>query len=299
MQDIASVGDPSYQTPADTARDALSIALDGSPPGSAALHFEAYRLARELNHARWSHVFDALDAAPGGALCVVGDGADGVDQLLRAVGVRCTRSAGWSTSVDDAAIVCLGCPRAAAAFDTARLLEFMWNGGLLITSDHAAPMLAVRGLLPLAGRGAPRRARAQRPDAADGALLPAVFMPAGYDRLAPLPEAAGRTLCVDALTDEPLVVLVPVGAGALLHAVPHWYQDDPPSVTALERRPAQSAPAYAGLEPAHPDMTFGDLQAAETMLGLLLEGIDTALAPRSDAMLRSSSQPGTDEREHA
>ena len=104
---------------------------------------------------------------------------------------------------------------------------------------------------------------------------------------------------MDALTAEPLVVLVPVGSGALLHSVPHWYQDDPCSVTALERRPAQCAPAYAGLELEQPDVTFGDLQAAETMLGLLLEGIDAALALGSDAILRPASQPGTAEHEHA
>jgi hypothetical protein len=46
-------------------------------------------------------------------------------------------------------------------------------------------------------------------------------------------------------------------------------------------------------------VTFGDLQAAETMLGLLLEGIDAALAPRSDVMLRSPAQPETAEHEHA
>jgi hypothetical protein len=104
---------------------------------------------------------------------------------------------------------------------------------------------------------------------------------------------------VDALTDEPLVVLAPVGSGALLHAVPHWYQDEPPSVTALERRPAQCAPVYAGLELAQSDVTFGDLQAAETMLGLLLEGIDAALPLRSDAILPTSAHPGMAEHEHA
>jgi hypothetical protein len=293
MHDIATAGDRSASPSADSARDALRIALDGSSSDSPALHFEAYRLARELTHVRWAHVFDALNAAPNGAVCVVGAGADGIEQLLRAAVVRFTRLPEWSESAENATVVVLGCPRTAAATDTARLLDFMWNAGLLITSDHAAPMLAARGLLPLVGRGAPRRARARRPDATDGALLPAIYMPAGYDRLAPLSEDAGRTMCVDALTDEPLVALVPVGAGSLLHAVPHWYQDDPPNVTALERRPAQCAPAYAGLELAQPDVTFGDLQAAETMLGLLLEGIDAALALRSDACPAHTLDSGT------
>ena len=164
MQDIVIEGDRSGHTPAkrSSAREALSLALDGSAPDNAALHFEAYRLARQLNYARWAHVIDALNAAPDGAVCVVGDGADGIGQLLRAAGVRCTRRQEWSEAVEDAAIVCLGCPRAAVGFDNAYLLDFMWRGGLLITSDHAASMLAARGLLPLAGRGAPRRARAQR-----------------------------------------------------------------------------------------------------------------------------------------
>jgi hypothetical protein len=299
MRNIATAGERATDPPADSARGALRLALDGVSPDSAAQHFEAYRLARTLNDTRWGHVLDALNAAPDGALSVVGDSADGVGQLLRAAGVRSMRHPEWGASVEAAAIVWLGCPRAAATFDSARLLDFMWNGGVLITSDHAAPMLAARGLLTLAGRGSPRRARARRPGAADETLLPAVYMPAGYDRLAPLPQAAGRTLCTDALTDEPLVVLVPLGAGALLHAVPHWYQDDPPCVTALERRPAQHAPAYAGLESSLREVTFGDLQAAETMLGLLLEGIDTALALRSNACSILTQGSGTAEHEHA
>jgi hypothetical protein len=272
-------GDRADGTLAEVARAALRLALDGCEPPSTASHAEAYRLARRLNTPRWGHVLEALSAAPDGAICVVGAGADGIGQLLRAVGLRYTRQPGWNELAAAATIVCLGCPGATDVFDSRCLLDFMRSGGLLITSDHAAPMLSQRGLLTLAGRGAPRRARARRPDVQAEELLPVVCMPAGHDRVAPPAGAVrGRTLAVDALTDEPLVMLVPVGVGALLHAVPHWFQDDPATLTALERRPARCAPLYAGLDIAASDLSVGDLQAAETMLGLLLEGIDAALA---------------------
>src|SRR3954468_11356621 len=80
MQDTAKVGDRSTSPPANGVREALRFALGDCSPDCPALHAEAYRLARELNHARWAHVIDALNAAPDGGLCVVGAGADGIDK---------------------------------------------------------------------------------------------------------------------------------------------------------------------------------------------------------------------------
>ena len=278
MTDTTINGTLANDVTAHNARTALSIALDGVAPRRPAVAAEAYRLARLLTAARWRHVFQALEAVHDGALCVVGDETLGIGRLFEAVSVPFTRLPRWNAGVDRAAIVCIGCPQDAQLLDSRRLLDFMHHGGLLVTSDHAAALPAIRGLLPLAGRGAPRRARALRPHSDADALLPAVFMPAGYDRLAPLPDGGpARTLATDALTGEPLVVLVPVGAGALLHAAPHWLQDDPACWTALERRPASSVRAYVALEPRDPDVTVGDIQAAVTLLSLLLEGIAVAL----------------------
>jgi hypothetical protein len=51
-------------------------------------------------------------------------------------------------------------------------------------------------------------------------------------------------------------------------------------------------PAYAVLEPADPDVTVGDIQAAETLLALLLEGIADALAIDSTLDVGNSGTTG-------
>lgn len=256
------------------ARAALALALDGFESDNHEVARAALRAGLQLTAEDWGAARRALNAAPDGAVQVVGGSADNVAELLAQVGAHFSARPQWDAAADRARVVFLGCPRHTLPFDEQRMLRFAAAGGVLVTSDHAVAMPALRALLPGAGRGAPKRARACRPtDEADG-LLPAVYLPAGHERLAPLSDdGRRRTLAFDALTGDPLVVRLRVGAGALLHAVPHWFQDEPTPLTDVERRPAAQAPGYAGLGISRPDVTVGGVQSAATMLGLLLEGL--------------------------
>jgi hypothetical protein len=256
------------------ARLALSLALDGREPFSHAIADAAYSVATRLVAARQRRALGALRAAKPGVVCLVGDGVDRLERMLASLGAPGLRCPHWAALPPRARVALIGCPLRSEAHDPQRVRDFMQAGGVLVSSDHAASLPALRPLLAVAERGAPRRARALRPEGNDQ-LLPAVYLPAGYDRLAPLgPDASARALATDALTGDPLVVCVPWGAGALLHAVPHWFQDDPACMTDVERRPAQSVAEYAAGGVTRADLTVGDVRAAATMLDLLLAGLE-------------------------
>ena len=264
----------------DEIRAALALALDGVASCDHQCAFDGYVVARACLRGRQARTLDVLAQAPDGAIRVVATALDGAEHVLRAAGVRFTRCDQWDAGCSAAAIVFVGCPGPSLCLDPRVVRRFLAHGGVLVTSDRAASLTALDGLLPLAGRGAPRRARvALVGETPAGGLLPVVGLSAGHDRLAaPRDGSAARVLAIDVLSGDPLAIVAPVGAGMLVHAVPHWFQEALPALTELERRPVATAREYAGrLDMRTGDMTVGQLQVAETMLGILMTGLDAAL----------------------
>lgn len=80
-------------------------------------------------------------------------------------------------------------------------------------------------------------------------------------------------LAVDSLTGEPLIVRATLGAGTIVHAVPHWWQERGISKTQVDRRRLADIPSFQPLGQMAGDVTLGEFQAARTMTAGLFQAL--------------------------
>lgn len=250
----------------------LALEVDGVAltvgVGPDAAYRAAFETLSEVERGALTRLSQAGPIRAGGGLF------DDLAALLRLLGCSVSEPKAGDELFDGAWMVAIGCPHRSFDLSTDTVERFLAGGGLLLTSDKAARLPALAALLPTRKPQGPRRARLALGNVADS-LLPAVALDAGHAPLdAEWLDPAAQVLARDVLTDMPLAVLLPVGTGAVLHAVPHWRQMSDPGCTALEARPLHSVAAYRGLVPAAPSgLTLGAFWAAEAMLRTLACGL--------------------------
>jgi hypothetical protein len=125
----------------------------------------------------------------------------------------------------------------------------------------------------------------------DAPIPPAVHLAAGYTPIEPSATARSgvQVLATDVLTDEPLVVLVRCGAGFLLHASPHWFQQECGWFTELERSSIGERPWARACWPGSGQLKVGDMLSALAMATVLRVGLSTAIEALSHGAGRSES----------
>lgn len=243
------------------------VALTG-PLSPDAAYLTALATLSDVERGMLARLADLGPIAAGGGLF------DDLGGLLRTLGCKVGEPAPGMPLRGAARVVAVGCPHRSFQLDAGEVARLLDAGGLLLTSDKAARLPALATLLPTRKPQPPRRARLTLGDSTDE-LLPAVALDAGH---APLDserlDPAAQALASDALTGEPLVVSLQVGAGVILHAVPHWRQTSSLGNSALEARPLRSVAAYRGRVPTAPaELTLGAFWAAEAMLRALVRGL--------------------------
>lgn len=273
-------------------RNAVGVLLDGVLPPDDAHAIAAWR-AVESAQAEAPTLARLLGEAEAG---VVASRCDRVHTVLRALipEVQCVSN--WDAAFHPRGVAFLPCPGLRTFVHPERVYELLDAGGVVVSSDRALEFEPLRSLVPAAGRSGPRRARVDcGPVLPDMPLLPAVELSAGHVSLdAALVGRAGvQLLAVDALSDEPLIVLVPAGNGWVLHAVPHWFQQDAGWFTALERGCVADAPWARDRWRSVGHVRIGDLLAALAMAMVLRRGLAIA---RGDRGFHEDARVGGDER---
>lgn len=212
-------------------------------------------------------------------VAVLSDFFDPVGEMLSTLGVRWERIASEDLPLVQHRIAFAGCPHRHARLDASDLHAFFERGGVLVMSDRAAMMAGPGHYLPAgAGRGPGRTRVMLDPTLRDACLpdhlLPAVWLDPGHRPLRePLPDSV-KVLAFDAMVGTPLVVLLPVNGGSILHAVPHWMQDSPTTVrTGFEDYRLIDVPSYAAVGNSYPQVSLGAYLSASVMLRLLLDGL--------------------------
>lgn len=264
--------------------DQIALALDGVPSASMSRTLAAYQLAFSLYGGRFQKTLAQLRALPASAIVLVASKLVKSPQIMQILDLPHTFVESLHAIPESPKVVFLGCQDSASLPEN-EIVELLAEGATLITSDKSAltsPMSdALRPTSPRPARIARVRWLATHdlcmghPAGIDTHMLPGVQLPAGH-----IPVAVDDTtsaqldvIAVDSLTDEPLIVRAEVGGGRLLHAVPHWWQHDSIARTVVDRRQLSVIPSFASLGARVSDVTFGELQAARTMLCGLMTGL--------------------------
>lgn len=255
-------------------RNALALLLDRKLPADDALSLMAWEAVQEQTQR--SRDWPAL-----ASVTVVPSGCDRLHRVLHTVASSVIMAPNWTATVSRSDVVALPCPALSTVAPTESIAAFVGAGGVLITSGRAIERAALHAWLPSAGRLSPRRVRVRRTNLPEEqSLLPAVYIDGGSPRIDPevLSRPGVQTLAVDAVTDEPLVVLAPAERGYILHSVPHWFQPNTGWFTELERGRVAANPWVAERWPGAQQQLLGDLLAADVMYGLLHEGMKAVQA---------------------
>ena len=262
----------------------IAMALDGMPPAAMARALPAYQLAFSLYGGRFQKILTQLRSLPASAIVLVASKLVKSHQIMHVLDLPHTLVDSLQSISDSPKVVFLGCQNS-VSLPGDKVSELLANGATLITSDKSALPSPMKDVLSPAN---PRPARIARvrwsasddpstgnTTAIDPHMLPGVYLPAGHVPVA-ISDAASSHLdviAVDSLTNEPIIVHAEVGGGHLVHAVPHWWQHDVIARTVVDRRRLNVIPSFAPLGARAGDVTFGELQAARTMLCGLLTGL--------------------------
>lgn len=264
-------------------REQLALALDGHLPTGDLEARHGYRLAGRLLRPHLHQTYTALGLAPGAMFSVLNSRYDHMDRLLVAAGfahndlAEPLRRAGSDRS---APVLLVGSD--AQPSTDVMVRAHLNTGGLVVTSDRAAdlPVFATAGLLTRRGcsrhvridRASPARGDLADPFA-DGRLQPAVRLSAGHREVygAAHPEQVIAVLAREASTRLPLVMLIRVGNGFLLHSVAHWWQNESPDKTDLGRRELRRTPGFGAI--TSDNARWGEFHAGYCMLSCLLRSM--------------------------
>lgn len=268
--------------------DDLAVALDGVRPTADARAAAAYRLSLHYDAAALSRTLHRLRQWSPRAIAVVGGKPSTARRLLQTIEVPHVAVDSLLDVPKQSSVIVLGCQNADAVPSHALQLAFS-RGATVVTSDKSA---LTEPLSEVLSPGSPRPARVARVNWTDdtGDCIPGVdppdtpcatplyagvHLPPGYVPVAVPTQAGARidVLAIDSLTGEPLIVRARMDRGMLVHAVPHWWQQHGLGRTMMDRRRLANIRAFAALGERVGDVTFGELQAARTMLAGLARGL--------------------------
>lgn len=262
----------------------IAMALDGAPSAALSRTLAAYQLAFSLYGGRFHKILTQLRSLPSRDIVLVASKMVKSHQIMHILDLPHTLVESVDAIPAPPKIVFLGCQDPAGLPEN-ELAKLLGHGATLISSDKSALSSPISDVLNPAN---PRPARIARvrwlaahdpnigsPTSIDHDMLPGVQLPAGH-----IPFDVGDrcksdldVIAVDSLTGEPVIVHAEVGGGHLLHAVPHWWQHVSIERTVVDRRRLNVIPSFAHLGARAGDVTFGELQAARTMLCGLLTGL--------------------------
>jgi hypothetical protein len=196
---------------------------------------------------------------------------DRVMSLLQALQMQ--HVAGDTGDSRPARLVVIGCRHRADIRTVAAIRAALDAGAVVLSADRSAGLPILRDVLhpaaPLAGRWA-RLSPVVVSDSVGSqrrGLPPSIWLAAGHLPVQPITGTV--TLAQDALSGEPIVVLVRRFNGWILHSVAHWWQDDSSRFTAVAQLPTGRA------EGCDPDLSLssGALSAATAMIEAMISGL--------------------------
>lgn len=274
--------------------DLGGLSLDGETNATLAYQAAVTTLDESID----SPILNWIRSLSRGDLVAVSRPLDDVPKLLGAIGADPLFVDLDEPDFSGAKVAFVGCPHRETRLDAERTQQFLEHGGVLVTSDKAVNLPVLRELLPAAKPMSPRRVRVTWNTVqlhgwrSSKDLSPAVTLDAGHVPLAPVidREAGAQIITHDRLSGDPLAVVLRAGNGAVVHSVPHWFQEEyVQRNTELETRPLSSVSHYAGLADAYPGLSLGLYRAAETMLMTMLVGLDVAFSVASAYRHREAS----------
>lgn len=271
-----------------TNAERIAIALDGAPPVSDERAIVALRLAMLYDQLAYQRTLERIRQWSPRAIAVVSGPLSSPRHLLETLDVPHSLVGSLSQVSTQASVIILGC-QDARAVDSSHLERALDRGVTLVSSDKSALIAPLRGLLRPQSQRPARSARLRwthttpydiptidPPDIPCTAQLHSgVYLSPGYVPIAP-PVGHGPSadvLAVDALSSEPLIVRLSVGRGALLHAVPHWWQNRGVDRTAFDRRRIADIPGYGRLREIAGDVSVGEFEAVRTMTAGLIRAL--------------------------
>lgn len=246
---------------------------------------EAYNTALQMIAPRFSSTLGRLRSMKAAEIAVIASPWDDMVSLLDIASIPFTMPIHSMKMAGKVKVLVVGCPLRDQVLSPFDILQVLNNGGIVVSSDKAAAWTPVLSdLLCKESQRGPARGRVVFNDRyviepSDNGLLPVVWLDAGH---IPLSASIDRhhthhVLATNALTEEPLGVVVEFGGGCFLHAVPHWWQPAlGQSETALESRQAIQAPGYRDCLPPDSRLTVGEFVSAKAMLTLMLSGFECA-----------------------
>jgi hypothetical protein len=260
-----------------SAREQLSLALDGSLPVGEVRASDAFRAALWVERTWIEPVMRHLHEIGRRGVVTLSGPFDPLHRLLSVIGVAHSVASDVADVTPAARILVLGCHQDIGGLNSA--IESLTERSIvLLTSDKSALLRALSGVLrpmsPCPGRVARLEWESDVARMFDGGMLPGVRLAAGYIPL-DVDESSSsvRILARDAQTREPLVVVARVGNLKVVHSVAHWWQRDPLGQTEVDARLLSDIPAFTQVGHAFPTVRFGELQAARAMLAGLTLGI--------------------------
>ncbi|HMM40343.1 MAG TPA: hypothetical protein PKA95_00405 [Thermomicrobiales bacterium] len=286
---VAQGNESTSATPGGNSRaDDLAIALDGVRPTADTRAADAYRLSLRYDAAAFSRTLHRLRQWSPQAIAVVSSKMSTARRLLQTIEVPHIAVDSLLDVPKQSSVIVLGCQNADAVPSHA-LWQAFSRGATVVTSDKSAQTEPLSEVL---SPGSPRPARVARVDWTDDTgecipgidppeapcsvlLYPGVHLPPGYVPISVPMRAGARidVLAIDSLTGDPLIVRAAMDRGMLVHAVPHWWQQHGLDRTAMDRRRLANIPGFDALGQRAGDITFGEFQAARTMMAGLLRGL--------------------------
>lgn len=286
---VAQGNESTSATPGGSSRaDDLAIALDGVRPTADARAADAYRLSLRYDAAAFSRTLHRLRHWAPQTIAVVGGKLSTARRLLQTIEVPHIAVDSLLDVPKQSSVIVLGCQNADAV-PSHTLRQAFSRGAIVVTSDKSA---LTEPLSRVLSPGSPRPARVARVDWTDDTsecipgidppdtpctvpLYAGVHLPPGYVPVS-VPtrgDAQIDVLAIDSLTGDPLIVRAAMDRGMLVHAVPHWWQRHGLDRTAMDRRRLANIRGFDALGERVGDVTFGEFQAARTMLAGLVRGL--------------------------
>lgn len=268
-------------------RAKLARELDGKPVESTETVDRVYRAVADILEHRFESTLAALRQLKPQEVLLAYSCTDETAPVFQALGVDAAVNRDTDLDLSQTRLAVCSCFGRESPVERGQLAGFFERGGIMVTSDRSIANL------PLPAHGLqidmpapPKRARLVMspattrdwPVVAAGGdtLAAAVTLEAGHIPVDVLIDAAQPAipLAYDVFTGKPLVLVVPVGSGRIVHSVAHWYQFSPEPATAVELRTLAMLPPQNGAVGLLPDISVGLFWAARAMLFTLLSGLE-------------------------
>lgn len=260
--------------------DELALVLDGKAPTSNQRATNAHRFSLRHDQEAFQPMLGRLRRWSPHAVAIVSSKLALTPRLLQVLEVPHVVVSSILDVPRQSSIVVLGC-QDPASFPSHALSRALSRGITVVTSDKSASLEPLREVLSPGPSRPSHVARVQFVIQADGgmdghgtlrslfdgSIYPPVQLPPGYVPICPDPQV--EILARDGLSGDPLFVRASIGAGTLIHAVPHWWQYGV-ARTAMDRRRLADIPTFAEYCNSVGDITLGEFQAARAMIVALL-----------------------------